>query len=309
MRVLIAGCGYVGVPLGAELVKQGHEVFGVRRTGAANSELRAAGIIPLNADVTKLPELQRFPCTFDWVVNTVSSSKGGVQDYREVYLQGMRNLMTSLEAAGPQKFIYTSSTSVYGQTDGSWVEENSATEPASETARVLLEAEQVLLEAARPGGESSKDREQFRLGAPDFPAVVLRVAGIYGPSRGYWFRQYLQGEAQMRGQGARILNMIHRDDLIHIIIAALKHGRPGEIYNAVDDEPVSQIDFFRWLSKTMVRPMPPFVAEAEGPTRKRGVTNKRVSNRKVKEALSYRFKYPTFREGFGAELKVLPGVR
>ena len=73
--------------------------------------------------------------------------------------------------------------------------------------------------------------------------MILRVAGIYGPGRGHWFKQFLRGEARIEGDGSRCLNMIHRDDLIGCIIAALEHGRPGEIYNAVDNEPVRQLKF------------------------------------------------------------------
>src|SRR5262249_21348469 len=116
MRVLIVGCGYVGVPLGSELVRQGHEVFGVRRSSGAETELTAAGIHPLIADVTRSGDLAALPGTFDWVVNCVSSVKGGVEEYRQVYLQGTRNLIDWLLPLRPRKFIYTSSTSVYGQT-------------------------------------------------------------------------------------------------------------------------------------------------------------------------------------------------
>ena len=106
----------------------------------------------------------------------------------------------------------------------------------------------------------------------------------------------------MTGNGKRIINMIHRDDVAGIIIAALKAGRPGEIYNAVDDEPVAQMDMFRWLSASSGEPMPPFEDETKAEPSKRPLTNKKVSNRKLKMELGYRFKYPTFREGFGAEM-------
>src|SRR5216117_79332 len=98
MRALIVGCGYVGLPLGVELLKQGHEVFGVRRTGAAVAELKAAGIQPLIADITKRDELAKLPAPFDWVVNCVSSSKGGAEEYREVYFNGTRNLIEWLSS-------------------------------------------------------------------------------------------------------------------------------------------------------------------------------------------------------------------
>jgi nucleoside-diphosphate-sugar epimerase len=135
-----------------------------------------------------------------------------------------------------------------------------------------------------------------------YPAVILRVAGIYGPDRGHWFKQFLKNEAHIEGDGSRFLNMIHRDDLIGCIIAALKNGRAGEIYNAADDEPVSQQHFFQWLAQALDKPLPPSEPENPMENRKRGVTNKRVSNRKLKMELGHQFKYPNFRKGYSAEL-------
>jgi nucleoside-diphosphate-sugar epimerase len=287
MRVLIIGCGYVGLPLGAELVKQGHEVFGLRRSTAAEAEFKSAGIKLLTADITKAEQLAQLPGGYDWVVNCVSASGGGADEYREVYLQGTRNLVEWLGATPPKKFVYTSSTSVYGQNDGSLVKESSPTEPAVETGKILVETEQVLLDAVRER---------------NFPAVILRLAGIYGPDRGYWFKQYLKNEARIEGNGARILNMIHRDDVAGAIIAALKSGRPGEVYNAVDDEPVSQLNFFQWLSGPLGKELPPSAPEDAEVVRRRGVTNKKVSNRRLKMELGYQFKYPTYRQGYTAEL-------
>src|SRR5882724_10851600 len=170
MRVLIVGCGYVGLPHAATLAKEGHEVTGMCRTNSAENELRAAGIKPRITDITQGEVLAKLPIAYDWVVNCVSSSHGGVEEYRAVYLQGTRNLIEWLAPAVPQKFIYTSSTAVYGQTDASIVDETSPTEPAADTAKLLVQTEKLLLESA-----------------PEFPAVILRVAGIYGPDRGYWF--------------------------------------------------------------------------------------------------------------------------
>ncbi|MEP6663580.1 MAG: SDR family oxidoreductase [Verrucomicrobiota bacterium] len=287
MRVLIVGCGYVGIPLGAELVRLGHEVCGVRRSADAEEELKAAGIQPLVADISRREDLEKLPRDFDWIVNTVSSTKGGVGEYEDIYLNGTRNLIDWLAANPPKKFIYTSSTSVYGQTDSSLVKESSPVEPQSETSKVLVTTEKVLLDAAAQ---------------KKFPAVILRVAGIYGPDRGHLFQQYLCNEARMSGKGERLINMIHRDDLVGVIIAALKNGRAGEIYNAVDDEPVTQIYFFRWLSETLGKYMPPIASDAEDAQRKRGLTQKKVSNRKLKMELGYQFKHPTFRQGYTAEI-------
>ena len=295
MRTLIIGCGYIGRPLGAELVRRGHDVFGLRRNHSAAHELETAGIKPLFADITKPEDLSKLPRDFDWVVNCVASSGGGAEDYRSIYLQGMRNVVDwltppdkSRRRPGTPRFVYTSSTSVYGQSDGLVVDETSLTEPAAETARVLLDAERTLLAAA-------EQRE--------FCAMILRVAAIYGPGRGYWFKQFVSGEARLEGKGERFLNMIHRDDVIGCVIAALEHGKPGNIYNAVDDEPVSQFDLYSWLATSLGKPMPGATAENAEISRKRGVTNKRVSNAKLKTDLGYRFKYPTFRAGYMAEVR------
>jgi len=287
MKCLIVGCGYIGLPLGVELIRQGHDVSGLRRSVTAENELKAAGIKPLIADITKPDTLAKLPPDFDWVVNCVSSNGGGVDEYRRVYLQGIRNLIDRFATNPPKKFVYTGSTSIYGQTDGSQVKETSPTEPAADTAKVLLETEKLLLAAVT-------ERK--------FPAVILRVAGIYGPGRGHRFRQFLKNEARIEGDGSRFLNMIHRDDLIGCIIAALKSGRAGEVYNAVDDEPVSQANFFQWLAATVGKYPPPSVPENPVENRKRGATNKRVLNRRLKMELGCKFKYPNFRKGYTAEI-------
>lgn len=286
-KCLIVGCGYVGLPLGAELARQGHTVFGLRRSSLAEPELKAAGITPLHADVTRPETLTKLPRDFDWVVNCAAPGGGTADDYRKTYLEGNRNLLSWLADSPPKKFLYTSSTSVYGQNDGSEVTEQSPVEPAAETAKILVEAERLLL-AATAERKSS--------------AVILRVAGIYGPGRGHWFKQFLRDEARLEGDGSRWLNMIHRDDLIGVIIAALERGAPGEIYNAADNEPLTQLELFKWLAEKLNRPMPPKIPADAELWRQRGVTNKRVSNAKLRAELKYEFRFPDFRAGYTAEI-------
>jgi nucleoside-diphosphate-sugar epimerase len=288
MRVLIAGCGYVGLPLGAVLVRQGHTVVGLRRSAGAAEALRSAGIEPRVADITDPVSLAAVPTDFDWVVNCVAASGGGPEDYRRTYLEGTRNLLAWLAARPPARFLYTSSTGVYGQTDGSTVTETSPTPAATPSARVLIETEQLLLAAARDRG---------------FPALILRLAGIYGPGRGYWLKQFLAGEARMEGDGGRVLNMIHRDDVVGAILAALERGQPGAVYNVADDEPVTQRELFAWLARVLDRPLPLSAPVELSAARKRGLTSKRVSNHRLRVELGCRLQYPTIREGFAAELQ------
>jgi nucleoside-diphosphate-sugar epimerase len=284
MRILIVGCGYIGLPLGKELVRQGHQVFGLRRSALAAAEMQAGGLHPLPADITQPESLAHCPQDFDWIVNCTASGGGEAEDYRRIYLEGNRNLLAWLKDSPPKKFIYTSSTSVYGQNDGSLVTEESPAQPEAPTARVLVEAENLLLGAAQTG----------------FPVVILRVAGIYGPARGHGFKQFLRGEAKIENDGARFLNMIHQADVIGAIIAALEHGRPGEIYNATDNEPVSQLHFFEWLAAELKRPVPPKSPSDPATVRKRGLTNKRISNEKLRRELNYEFQFPDFRAGYRA---------
>jgi nucleoside-diphosphate-sugar epimerase len=217
---------------------------------------------------------------------------GDGENYRHVYFDGTTTLLKWLAPNPPQKFVYTSSTSVYAQNDGSPVNEASPAEPLAETSKILVETEKLLLRAAveSPGNPSQ----------PGFPAVILRVAGIYGPERGQWFKQFLKGLAKIEGDGSRFLNMIHREDVAGCIMAALQRGRPGEIYNAVDNEPVTQLHFFQWLARTLGKDLPP--AAPKDLPRRRGVTNKQVSNAKLRAELKYEFQYPDFRAGYAAEI-------
>jgi nucleoside-diphosphate-sugar epimerase len=282
MRILIIGCGYVGLPLGERLAKAGHEVFGIRRNAAGFSELASCGIKLLQADITDPASLKPIEPNYDAVINLVSSTRGGPEEYRRVYLEGTANILRWLQKRPPDRYIYTSSTSVYGQTDGSWVTESSAANPDSVTSRVLVQTEKLLQNCPC--------------------AITLRVGGIYGPGRGHLFHQYLRDEATLRDDGSAYINHIHLQDVAAGIVHLLSAGTPGETYNLVDDEPITQLTFFQWLSNQLGKPLPP--SAPADPTRKRGLTNKRVSNAKLRST-GYTFLYPTFREGYLAEIQAL----
>lgn len=281
MRVLIVGCGYVGFCVGAELARKGHSVRGVRRSNAGDSALSAAGILPIHADITVPGNLAVLGTSYDWVVHCVSASGGNADDYERVYIEGTRNLLSWLGSAAPSKILFTSSTSVYGQTNGEWVDETSTTVPVAPTAQTILRTEGLLREFAAKNG---------------FPAVILRVAGIYGPDRAHWIDQVRSGRARIERE-ERNLNMVHRDDVAGAIVAALERAGPGSTYNVADDEPVTQRALVTWLSGRLKLAMPPEADESVS-SAKRGLTNKRVSNRRLKSELGYRLRFPTFREGY-----------
>jgi nucleoside-diphosphate-sugar epimerase len=285
-RVVILGCGYVGLAAAVELKARGCEVVGVRRGEEGRAEVESAGIRFAAADVADPAALASLPGPFDWIVNTVSSSRGGLNAYRCAFESGSRAILAWAATMAVKKLVFTSSTSVYGQTDGSIVDESSPAAPDSEGGRVLRSAEEMLLASARAGC---------------VPAIVLRLAGIYGPGRGHLFQQFLAGTARIEGDGRRWINMIHRDDAAGAIIAALLRGAPGEIYNVTDNEPAPQGEFLRDIARRTGRAAPPVGPPPDAASRKRPPTHKRVSNAKLR-MLGWEPLYPSWREGYAAEV-------
>ncbi len=288
MRVLIAGCGYVGLHLGARLVDDGHVVGGIRRPGSDPSPLRECGIEPFAADLTQRADLDAISPGWDAVVDCVAPAEGGEAAYRAVYFEGARNLVDRFRATPPRAFVFTSSTSVYPQDDGSDVDESSATDGASPTSRILLETENLLLDAAQSG----------------FPAILLRVAGIYGPGRNR-IAAMNRGDARMTGDGTRWMNMIHRDDLVDAIITVLAKGKPVRLYTVSDSAACTEREFYAWLSVRLGRPLPPVADAAEVTRRGRFATNKRVVADRLRNELGWTPRHSDFRSGYEQELAAL----
>jgi nucleoside-diphosphate-sugar epimerase len=292
MRILIAGCGYVGLQLGARLVNDGHVVAGIRRPGGDPAPMRERGIEPLHADLSNLEELKRLPSGWDWVVASAAPSEGGEAAYRSVYRDGARNLVSWLGTMPPKALVFTGSTGVYPQNDGSEVDETGATDAVGGTGRILREAEDVLLDAV-PGG---------------FPAIVLRIAGIYGPGRNR-LAAMARGESRMSGDGSRWMNMVHRDDLVAAIVAALERGKPGRIYNVSDGAPCTEADFYGWLAARLGTPSVGTKSPASGESsvatgkRVRGGTNKRVVALRIRRELGWSPCFPDFRSGYEEEIQ------
>jgi len=286
MRILIVGCGYVGLPVGVELVRQGHEVVGIRQSESGVEAVRSAGMQPSIGDVASGDFLMPAG-RFDGVIFTASSGTEATADgLRRLRLEGLGKLVAALSAEPPKKFIYASSVAVYGQVDGSAVKETSATEPQGARGKVWLEAERWLLSAGKA-----------------VSPVVLRMGAIYGPGRELFVEAFAKNRFKIPGQGQRHLNLIHRDDAVTAVLAALKSGRVGEVYNVVDDEPIRETPFFSWLSETLGKWMPPNGPEESDPDRKRELANCKVSNRRLTMELGCRLKYPNFRLGYTAEIK------
>ena len=267
-NVLIAGCGFVGLAAARLFHAQGWTV-----TGCAYSEESAARFagepFPVRScDISDPQSVQR---QADWqamdaIVHCASSSRGGADAYRRVYLEGLKNLH---EILAPRMLVFTSSTSVYAQTDSAWVTEESEAAPDRETGRVLREAEDFLLER---GG------------------AAARLAGIYGPGRSVLLRKFFEREARIEGDGSRWINQAHRDDIASAL-ARLVTNRAAGLFNVSDDHPMTQRTIYEWLANRFGYPTPP--SGPIDPDRKRGWTSKQVSNAKLR-ALGWAPRFPSF---------------
>jgi nucleoside-diphosphate-sugar epimerase len=269
-RILIAGCGYVGQATADLFHAAGWTVEGWTRSAESAAKLSAKPYPVYAVDVADRAHIYARAGTFDAVIHCASSGGGGLDAYRQVYLNGARSL---LDRFAGSKVIFTSSTSVYGQRDGSWVTEKSETKPARETGRILLETEQLVL---AQGG------------------VVARLAGIYGPGRSALLSKFLAGSAIIDPENDRFINQVHRDDIATALFLLLDRPSPArEIYNVVDDQPILQSECYRWLAAKLNRPIPPMGRSTAAP--KRGASNKRVSNARLRH-LGWIPRYPTFAE-------------
>jgi nucleoside-diphosphate-sugar epimerase len=209
------------------------------------------------------------PKSFSLVVHCASSGGGGADSYQALFEHGARNLFAALAI---DHFLLVSSTSVYAQTDGSSVDELALAEPERETGRILRRTEDLVL---NNGG------------------TVARLAGIYGPGRCVPLRRLLSGDAIIEGEGERIMNSIYRDDALSALLLLAGSRSPG-IFNVVDDCPISQLEWFRWVSQRVGKPIPAFGPRDFG--RKRAWTSKKVSNAKLR-GLGWTPQFPSFREG------------
>jgi nucleoside-diphosphate-sugar epimerase len=272
LRVLIAGCGYVGSALAQRLAADGAQVFGLARRPVG----LPPGVEPLAADLGDPATLEALPEGLELVFYAASSDARDPAAYERAYVLGVSNLLARLASyQTPRRFFLVSSTSVYGQHQGEWVDEESPTTPARFTGRALLEGERLVLEAP-------------------FPTTVVRFGGIYGPGRTSLVDRVRAGQARWRPD--HYTNRIHRDDCA----GALRHlaglDAPAQLYLGVDDEPALERDVLFWLADRLGSESLPVAGPREGT--RAGPGSKRCSNARLR-AVGYRFRYPSFRQGYG----------
>jgi nucleoside-diphosphate-sugar epimerase len=278
---LILGCGYLGRHVAALWREQGHRVIAATR----NAQHLPKDVEPIVCDVLDPASLRALP-QVDTVLYAIGFDRTSGATMRAVYVDGLANVFEHLPA--PERFIYISSSSVYGQTDGGWVDESAPTAPVEESGRIVLDAEAVL-----------------RAKLPS--AIILRFAGIYGPGR-LLRRQTIEKGEPIVGDADKWLNLIHVEDGAAAALAAEQRGQPGRIYNVCDDHPVRRRYFYAALATALGAPAPHFspLPPGEGP----GVrvlpphekAHRRINNRRMKGELSVALRYPDYDQGLRASV-------
>jgi nucleoside-diphosphate-sugar epimerase len=278
-RILIAGCGYVGQATADLFQAAGWTVeawvHSIKSAARLSTKPYPVFVVDI-ADPAQLSAQAPAAGGFDAVIHCISSRGGDASAYRQIYLNGAHNLLAQFAVA---RIVFTSSTSVYAQRDGSWVTEESETKPGRESGRILLETERLIL--ARGG-------------------IVARLAGIYGPGRSALLSKFPAGTALIDPEKDRFVNQVHRDDIASALFLLVSRQWQGtQIYNVVDDQPILQSDCYRWLAQRLNRPLPPIGRSTQ--KRKRGDSNKRVSNAKLR-GLGWTPQYPTFADAMAKSI-------
>lgn len=288
---MIFGCGYAGTALARTLIKRGIRVGALTRNPERAAELRDMGVAEvLVGDLDGTSWMDELGQSYESMVNCVSSAGGGLDGYRKSYVEGQQRI---LEWADTQKicsYLYTSSSSVYAQDNGVWVDEAADTSAAPPTGKVLLESERLI----------EKQAHLFE------SWYVLRLSGIYGPGRHFLLNQLEGGGEVIPGRGDYHMNMIHLDDIVSAMLSALSGKAPSGIYNICDDEPATKETVLEYLAGQLELPVPAFDPENIPPRLKRRggcMPDRRISNRKAKAQLGWVPVYRSYKEGYAALLE------
>ncbi|WP_409315925.1 SDR family oxidoreductase [Pseudomonas sp. KCJK9016] len=277
--VLIAGCGDVGSRLATQLLTAGFQVYGLRR----DVSRLPAGVIGVAGDLFNEECPESWPVgAVDYLVYCAAATEHDEAGYRAAYVQGLQHVLGWLNDYGqvPDRLLFVSSSSVYGQKDGEWVDESSETVAAGYSGRLMLEAEHIALNSG-------------------IPASIVRLTGIYGPGREWLLTQVRRGY-RVAVDPPLYGNRIHADDAAGLMAFLLESDRKGraldDIYIGVDDAPAPLAEVVAWLREYLG------VTQWSEDESVRRTGSKRCSNARAK-TLGWAPKYPSYREGYAAILE------
>lgn len=274
--VMIAGCGDVGIRLGLHMSRAGWTVYGLRRQAAS----LPVPILPVKGDLADTQVPRGWPNgSLDYLVYAASASQHDEPGYRQAYIEGLRNALGWLKQRGqqPRRLFFVSSTGVYAQNTGEWIDETSATEPFNYTGKVMLEAEHLALDSG-------------------LPATRVRMAGLYDPLRP-WMQNQVRLGLRVERDPPQYTNRIHRDDAAALLACLLQKDLAGQAlddcYLGVDDDPAALHDVVDWLRERLG------ITHWADETMTRRAGSKRCSNARAR-ALGWVPKYPSFRNGYAS---------
>jgi len=284
MNCLIFGCGYLGRRIGDAWLNRGDTVYAVTRHAANAEFFQQAGIKPVVGDVCDAQTLRNLP-TVDVVLQAVGFDRQSGKTQQEVTVEGMSHVLSAVRDRC-RCFIQISSTSVYGQSDGEWIDEQSPTQPTQTGGQANLAAESLVHQQFLSGGMVR--------------AHTLRLAGIYGPGRLLSRIETLQSGTPLTGRGDAWLNLIHVDDAVTAIMACAERGT-SSVYNVIDNQPVLRQDYFGTLARLVGAP-PPTFDDSQPSRRGSGGLNKRCSNRKLCAELGWHPNFGSIDAGLAASI-------
>lgn len=282
MDKLVVGHGYLGSRIAKRWRAAGDRVFATTRSAQRAETLAKEGFLPLVLDVTRPESLPSLPAAAT-VLYAVGYDPRAAASRHDVYVAGLQNVLNALPA-GVERVIFISSSGVYGSSLEGWAMEDTPCRPDRESSQAIWTAEQQL--------------QSHPLGSR---AIILRLAGLYGPGRVPLLRDLKSGRPiSVAADGT--VNLIHVDDAVEAVLAAETRARPPRIFNVADGQPARRRDFYTYLAELLRLPPPEFVELPAEPGGARGQGQKRVSNARLLEELKFVPAYPSYREGLAAIL-------
>jgi nucleoside-diphosphate-sugar epimerase len=292
---LLLGAGYLGARVGKRLIEQGQSVIAVTRSPLRADLLSKDGFRVIIGDLAQVHGSFPIPAVRS-ILFAVGFDRSQGQTAEQVWLQPVRRLLAQLPAS-VQRFVYISTTGVYGDAEGGWLDEDSPTLPTRDSSRVALAVEQLLQSPPDSRDESSSSLETH----PRVQSVVLRLAGIYGPGRVPQRESILSGEP-IAANPDSFLNLIHVDDAIEVVLQALNPENLLPrilpcVINVADDHPVLRRDYYQAIADRYGVANVRFDTTAMKEDDRRRGSNKKVSNRRLKSWLKQELRYPDYRKG------------
>ena len=281
MKKLVVGCGYLGQRVAAAWRSQGNAVYVLTRSKDRAESLRQLGYSPVVGDVTEPASLDGLGCLggLATVLFAVGYDRKATPSIRDVYVEGLRNTLTALSQNEADRFIYVSSTGVYGQSDNEWIDEESPCQPTREGGQACLVAEELLRSHSTLGERS----------------VVLRLAGIYGPDRVPRIND-LRDRQPLEINADSYLNLIHVDDACRVVLATESASTPN-LFVVADGTPVRRRDFYNYAGELLQVPVTFALVSDHASARQRSPGGKRCRVDKLKNLVEFESQYPTYREG------------